>query len=236
MIPVCMKFYKGLISCLFIFDSWPQLKMNLKKILKLFRNLILLVILLFIGFYFYIKNYWKNFANETEINNLITNIKSADKLPEKFYTLYNIEKTKSLNTSYNEQGLRTIFGSKFISLPSSQASIIGINLFFRNKIKDYRRFKIAQISITWLIESRVSQSECLNWVTQNYDFLNNANGIKQASNLYFKKNIEHLNDYELASLIIMLDNSSYYNPFRRKHKIEERVDKLLRKAKVANKD
>ena len=203
--------------------------MRLKRILKLFRNLILLGILLFVGFYFYVKNYWKNYANEEEINNLITNIKSAEKLPEEFYILYNIENTKSLNTNYNKQILRTIFGSEFIRPPSSKASKMGIDFFFRNKVKDYRRFKIAQISITWLIESRTSQSECLNWITQNYDFLNSAKGIKQASNLYFKKNMENLNDYELASLIIMLENSSYFNPLRRKHKIDERVDKLLKK-------
>ncbi len=205
--------------------------MKLKRILKLFRNIILLGIFIFIGFYFYIKNYWKNFATEKEINDLIVSIKSADKLPEKFYTLYNIKNPKALNTTYNEQALRAVISSKYISTPSSKVSAMRINSFFLNKINSHRRFKTAQISMTWLIESRTSQAACLNWITKNYDFLNNAKGIKQASNLYFKKNIENLNDHELASLVIMLQNSSYFNPFRRKDKIDQRVKVLLNKLK-----
>jgi len=202
----------------------------MKKVLKIIRIIILFGILISVGFYFYIKNYWKNFTNETEVDKFISEIKSSEKLPENFYTLYEVENHKALSNDLNMQMLKAIFNSNFIQPPSSQASFMFI--FFSGKNLYRHRYKMAKTSLAWKIEKRTSQRECLNWLTENYDFLNNAKGIKEASKLYFKKSIEELSERELASLVIMLENSSLYNPFRRQKLIDKRVQELLKKSKL----
>mgnify|MGYP005675147019 CR=1 FL=1 len=48
-----------------------------------------------------------------------------------------------------------------------------------------------------------------------YDFGYYGDGIKSAANIYFSKEPKELNIEESAMLVGMLQNSSYYDPFRR---------------------
>ena len=200
----------------------------LKKVLKIIKYLTLLGVLLFIGFYFYVKYYWHNFIDEDIIELFTTEVKLADKLPKKFYELYNVEYNNALLNNFNNYALKEILYTQYREKPPS-AQVARMFIVFSSKTPSRHRYKLLEISLTWEIEKRTSQQECLNWITEKYDFLNQAKGIKQASKLYFKKTVENLNEKELAQIVIMLKNSSLYNPFRRQKLIDVKVQELLSK-------
>ncbi|WP_103070439.1 transglycosylase domain-containing protein [Aquimarina sediminis] len=204
----------------------------MKKYLKTIKVVLILGILFFVGCYFYAKNYWKNFSSEAQILALTTEIRNAKKLPEKFYELYKIENPNTLTHSLNRLMVTAIFTSDFIKPPSSSVAI-----FYENS-KEFKgviyRYKLREISLSWEIESKVSQKECLNWIAAKYDFMNEAIGIESASNLYFKKNLHKLTERELACLVIMMRNPSLYNPFRRKELVDKKTNELLAKLKDKN--
>ena len=69
--------------------------------------------------------------------------------------------------------------------------------------------------LTREIEKNTSQKQCLNWITQNFDFLYGAKGIENASEFYFEKNLSNLNEKEMDILVKMLDNPLKYNPLKK---------------------
>lgn len=75
-----------------------------------------------------------------------------------------------------------------------------------------------QKPIEWMIAIKLerfyTKDEIVNMYLNRFDFLNNAVGIKTASNVYFGKEPIDLNIQESAMLIGMLKNPSYYNPLR----------------------
>lgn len=204
---------------------------ELKKFYTILKRTSIIVVLLFIVLYFYTKNYWKNFTNETEISELVSEIKKADSLPEKFYELYEVEDPKSLTYDLNQQIITQIFSSNYRMSPSSQVALVLRLSLKKNKSFDNRRYILLDISLSWKIESQTTQKECLNWLAENSDFLYNTVGIKQASLRYFEKELAELNERELASLVIMMNNPSLYNPLKRKKLLDQRVNELLEKIK-----
>lgn len=82
------------------------------------------------------------------------------------------------------------------------------------------------------IEKEFSNNECLKFQLLNYDFGNNNIGLKNASKFYFGKTIDRLNENEIITIVIMLENSSLYNPVRNKKGIR---NKLLVYKRILNK-
>ena len=75
-----------------------------------------------------------------------------------------------------------------------------------------------QKPIEWVIavqlERYYTKEEILTMYLNKFDFLNNAVGIKTASNTYFSKEPKDLNVLEAATLVGMCKNPSYFNPRR----------------------
>jgi len=63
----------------------------------------------------------------------------------------------------------------------------------------------------------------------NYILINNSIGIKKASITYFNEDVNELNEFELATLVIMMRNPPFYNPIRRKKIVDVAVKELLNK-------
>lgn len=82
------------------------------------------------------------------------------------------------------------------------------------------------------IEKEFSNNECLKFQLLNYDFGNNNIGLKNASKFYFGKTIDKLNEDEIITIVIMLDNSGLYNPVRNKKGVR---NKLLLYKRILNK-
>lgn len=86
--------------------------------------------------------------------------------------------------------------------------------------------------IEWVIaiklERYYTKDEILKMYFNQFDFLNNAVGIKSASYVYFgKPNPNDLNIQESALLVGMCKNPSYYNPMRYPERAKERRNVVL---------
>jgi len=72
--------------------------------------------------------------------------------------------------------------------------------------------------IEWVIavklERYYTKDEIIKMYFNQFDFLNNAVGIKSAAMVYFGKDPSELNIQEAATLVGMCKNPSYYNPLR----------------------
>ncbi|MBL4567053.1 MAG: transglycosylase domain-containing protein, partial [Porticoccus sp.] len=80
--------------------------------------------------------------------------------------------------------------------------------------------RIIQKAKEWVVsiqlERQYTKNEIITMYLNNYDFLNQAVGIRSAARIYFGKEPRELKIEESAMLVGMLKNSSYYNPLRRK--------------------
>ena len=75
---------------------------------------------------------------------------------------------------------------------------------------------LLQKPIEWVIavklERYYTKDEILNFYINKYDFNHNAVGIKSAAQVFFNKKPKDLNIEEAATLVGMLNNSSYFSP------------------------
>lgn len=92
--------------------------------------------------------------------------------------------------------------------------------------------RVFQKTQEWIIALRLERSytkeEILTMYLNQYDFLNQAVGIRSASNIYFAKEPKDLDVKESAMLVGMLKNSALYNPLRRPELVTERREVVLK--------
>lgn len=72
--------------------------------------------------------------------------------------------------------------------------------------------KIQEWVITTKLERQYTKEEIITQYFNIYDFGNNGDGIRSASNIYFDKEPKDLSIKEAAMLVGMFKNSSFYNP------------------------
>lgn len=98
-----------------------------------------------------------------------------------------------------------------------------------------------QKPIEWMIAIKLerfyTKEEIINMYLNRFDFLNNAVGIKTASNVYFNKEPNQLKLEEAALLVGMLKNPSLYNPLRYPERAKERrnvvLDQMVKAGKLS---
>ena len=90
---------------------------------------------------------------------------------------------------------------------------------------------LKQKAMEWVLATRLerqyTKEEIIAMYFNQYDFLNNADGIRSASKIYFGKEPQELKIEESAVLVGMLKNSSYYNPIRREQLVTDRRNTVL---------
>jgi len=88
-----------------------------------------------------------------------------------------------------------------------------------------------QKPIEWVIaiklERYYTKDEIVKMYFNQFDFLNNAVGIKTAAMVYFGKDPSQLNLQESATLVGMCKNPSYYNPLRHSERTRERRNVVI---------
>ena len=91
--------------------------------------------------------------------------------------------------------------------------------------------RMLQKPIEWVIavqlERNYTKEEIIAMYLNYFDFLNNAVGIKTASNTYFSKEPQDLSITEAATLVGMCKNPSYFNPRRYTERCQERRNVVL---------
>ncbi len=90
--------------------------------------------------------------------------------------------------------------------------------------------KVKEMVISIRLERRYSKGEIIAMYLNEYDFLNQAVGIRSASRIYFGKEPQELEIKESAMLVGMLQNSSYFNPLklRKKELVTNRRNVVLK--------
>ncbi|WP_149273886.1 penicillin-binding protein 1A [Pareuzebyella sediminis] len=89
--------------------------------------------------------------------------------------------------------------------------------------------KVKEWVIATRLETQYTKEEIIAMYLNQYDFLNNADGIRSAAKIYFGKEPQQLKTEESAVLVGMLQNSSYYNPIRREELVTNRRNTVLEK-------
>lgn len=88
-----------------------------------------------------------------------------------------------------------------------------------------------QKPVEWMIAVKLerfySKEEIIKMYLNQFDFLNNAVGIKSAAWVYFGKDALDLNVEEAATLVGMVKNPAIYNPVRRNERTRERRNIVL---------
>lgn len=89
--------------------------------------------------------------------------------------------------------------------------------------------KLQEWIIAAQLEKRYTKEEVISMYFNRFDFINNAVGIKSASQIYFNKSPDSLNVHESATLVGMLKNPSLFNPIsdRRKDTTLQRRNVVL---------
>ncbi len=87
--------------------------------------------------------------------------------------------------------------------------------------------KLKEWIIAVRLEKQYTKNEILTMYLNRFDWVNNAVGIKSASEVYFNKLPIELNTSESAMLVGMLKNPALYNPNRRIKITEERRNVVL---------
>ena len=87
--------------------------------------------------------------------------------------------------------------------------------------------KVKEWIIAVQLEKRYTKNEIITMYLNRFDWVNNAVGIKSASQIYFNKHPLNLSLLESAMLIGMLKNPALYNPNRRISQTESRRNVVL---------
>ncbi len=96
-----------------------------------------------------------------------------------------------------------------------------------------------QKPIEWVIAMKLerfyTKDEIIKMYFNQFDFLNNAVGIKSAAFVYFGKDPRDLNLQESAMLVGMCKNPSYYNPLRHEERTKARRNVVFEQMVKADK-
>jgi hypothetical protein len=190
----------------------------MKKIIKFSLKALFLIVFLGVVFIQYLKSDWNKAIDESDFNNIKTAIANAKPLPPEFLKIY-----KSINPITTTNGLlyNRITEQYGSGCPCNRISQIHPSLTKNNSTSN-------NYVLSWKLEKQVTQEQCLNYYLQNVDFLYNNKGVYEASNYYFQKELSELNFEQMATLIIMTNNPSLYNPKRRPELIKKRIKEIIR--------
>ena len=115
---------------------------------------------------------------------------------------------------------------------------LALNLFDKRASSKLQRViqKIKEYVVAVELEKSYTKNEIIALYLNTVDFVNNAVGIKSASNIYFNKEPDDLEITEAATLIGMLKNPSLYNPLRRPEMVKNRrnvvIGQMLRNKRI----
>lgn len=106
---------------------------------------------------------------------------------------------------------------------------LALNLFAKRSRSIVGRIKqkLQEYVVAVQLEKNYTKEEIIALYLNQVDFVNNAVGIKSASNIYFNKEPKDLDVNEAAMIVGMLKNPSLYNPLRREELTKDRRNTVL---------
>jgi len=185
------------------------------KILGLFFLGLLLFVFIFIV---YLKSDYNASFVPSEVNQTITDIKNAKPLPESFIKVY--DQVNGFSTT------NQIILHQFFSDYSKHCPCLELTYNQRHLFNYKERFTGNRYVLAWKFEKELSPDQCLNALAAYYDFTHDARDIYQAARFYFQRELGDLNWDEMATLSLMMRNSSLYNPRRRPELVKKTLEDI----------
>ena len=159
-------------------------------------------------FFFHFRGFF--IIDKSEREKFISEIKNSPQLPEKFYTIYNIIHPHSLEP---KSWMHFINHQAGENRYCACRELVYAGLYpFYTKAWDI-------IPIITMVEKYATQEECLNYYIHKKI---------EGENIDIQ-NINELGDSEIAELILLIDNPSYYNKMRYPERVHNRVSEILNK-------
>ncbi len=106
---------------------------------------------------------------------------------------------------------------------------LALNLFAKRSRSKVGRIKqkLQEYVLAIQLEKSYTKEEIIALYLNTIDFVNNAVGVKSASNVYFNSEPIDLEVNEAATIVGMLKNPSLYNPLRRPEMTQDRRNTVL---------
>ncbi len=204
-----------------------------KTIKRIFVFLTILIVLLAGVLLVYIENGSGIYLSDETKRRVTIEVRSAPKLPQDFLFFYNKVYPKSL-----EKGVWAWLFSQFISQSATTkcpcATLAHRSILYKNPLNGIESI-IAHLTVSRHFEKVYTQTDCLNYLTHSSDFLRNINGIQTASKFYLNKEIEDLDDREIAELLARMENPLYFDREKHPWNLERKINLLLRQANYVEK-
>lgn len=177
-----------------------------------FSSLFLLTSFFFILFS---KSDFNKSFDEKNLEELILNISSSEKIPDSFFKLYD-----SLENITNTNGI--IYGNfinqnKNRTCPCLQVSQFHSNLRGKNSLLGN------EYILAWKLEKKVTQKDCLQYFLEHTDFLYGNIGIQKASNFFYQKPLIAIDESQKIVLIKMMKNPYLFNPIKNEINSKESI-------------
>lgn len=137
-------------------------------------------------------------------------IRSTHKLPQNFTTFYSVIYKNSLTKDSWNYNLKVLLGqNKMLECPCRE---MGFRIFPSLDIKN--KNSLDYFLVTRYLEQNYSQTDCLNFIFSNFDFLDKRKGLEAVSKSIFDKEIKDLTPLEIAEVIALNENPVKNNRFR----------------------
>ncbi len=156
--------------------------------------------------------------DKTGTAELPTAVAKAKSLPQEFIDVYNDVNPIKSTSGILYDWIRLKYGSVCPCLVVASMN--------HHLIREENRITGNRYWLSWKLERKVSQEDCLRYLVRHFNFLYGKNDIFKASEYYFNKEFANLETEEFATLVLMLKNSSLYNPKRRPELIMKRLKNL----------
>jgi hypothetical protein len=190
----------------------------MKRLFKFLGMLLLILMVTIFLFIQFLRSDWNTEFSKEEIQSYTKNLQNSPELSERFYHIY-----RRINHPQFKEV--SVFRGILYSEMECPCLRVASMIFYR---KPKNRITGNQYVLAMKLERELTYRECLRIVVKNYDFNNNCIGAHAAAKFYFKKPLNDLSDREIATLVIMLKNSSLYNPLKEKRQmlLNEKLSQL----------
>ena len=187
---------------------------------KLLLTIVLIVLVFVTILYIYTYQLAYLTTDKIERTRIENSLKSSPKLPDRFYEIYNVIYTNSL-----EQGQLSFFIDR--NIKNNYRSECPCRLV-SDKNDWISSYQLNLVHRTFFLESFASQKECLNYYASKFIFKNNI-GLNNVSIAIFGKKIDNLDDKEYIELVLIMENPSFYNRGRDSEFMDKTINKYFDK-------
>lgn len=200
------------------------MKFNFKK--TLFYSFIFGLLSIGIA-YVYIYNYYKKNISQSQLGNIVSEIKKTNSVSDDFIKIYckvnNYKKNKTTNEfilKFPIEVLQNKYTHRCACFDANYGLIVWNTL--------------DRISLGIQLDEKVGTKKCLDYYLNNIDFTDNKKGVFEASRHIYNKDLNDLTEIEMIELSMISENPFFYNKNKRPEIVKIRLNEVLERINYSN--